>query len=321
MGSNEIGARQLLQRAAAALDQAPKLSSTSSLVIRASSEGDPAASASAVVQTHFDVDRSTHRAHLWLLEGYDYTSQVSEIYYDGETQYIQAAGVWRKSALPYEVADRVFARGSAVALADLGALGELQVSSATTAVPGTVTLRARISSEAIARTIAAAAAAAEAAAAAGGAAVPEPPPLADADLEIDIASDVPMIRALRVTSAGPHSSGDQRLHSYQSLSAEMRILSPSFQVIIPPTARAAASLGTEDLALAEGGVSAACLCTGCAACAACLACLVCISCVACIFPPLLAPVTATAAGTAIATAISTAVGASVGVATAIQQGG
>ena len=304
--AKQTNPRQLLETATATLGQAPKVSFSTTFVTHENSENNPGSSSSLSLQVQCDVDRVARKAHMVTIESYPHGSATNEYYYDGDVQYVRMGNGWRKGALSAAAAERLYARGGAFHLLNLDSIGTPELSTGQGTRP---TLTFRLPASALQN-------AAPAAAGAPASVV------GDAVVQVELAPNGRMVDVLRVETSAVREAGDDQLSGHQKTEVHVRILAPSFQVVIPDSVRkTAVLLGAEELALASTDTAFACWCTGCAACAACLACLACISCIACIFPPALIPVTATAAGAAVATAIAASTAISTGVATGIQSGG
>lgn len=304
--AKQTNPRQLLETATATLGQAPKVSFSTLLVSEESSERDPSTSSSASLQMHCDIDRSTRKAHMVTIESYPHASATNEYYFDGDVEYVRLGNGWRKSALSATAAERLFARGGAFQLLGIESVGTPELAGTQ---DGRNTLTFRVPAATLQNAAPAAANAPQQV-------------VGDAVVKVELAPNGRTIDVLRVESNASRDVGDDRLTARQTTEVHVRILSPSFQIVVPESIRATAfSVGAEELDLMNQDAAFACWCTGCAACAACLACLACISCLACFFPPALIPVTATAAGAAVATAIAASTAISTGVATGIQAGG
>jgi len=303
--AKQTNPRQLLETATATLGQAPKVSFSTMFVTHENSERDPAASSSVSIHIQCDVDRVARRAHMVTIESYPHGSATNEYYYDGDVQFVRVGHGWRRGALSAAAAERLYARGGAFQLLNLDSIGTPELKAGQGTRP---TLTFHLPAAALRN---AAPAATDAPTSVFG----------DAVVQLELAPNGRTIDLLRIETSAVRPAGADQLSGHQTTEVHVRILGPSFQVVIPDSVRKTAVMfGAEELALASTDTAFACWCTGCAACAACLACLACISCIACIFPPALVPVTATAAGAAIATAIAASTAISTGVATAIQSG-
>jgi hypothetical protein len=304
--AKQTNPRQLLETASATLGQAPKVSFSTNFITDETSEQNPATSSSVSLHVQCDVDREARKAHMVTIESYAHTSATNEYYYDGDVEYIRFGNGWRRSALSAAAAERIYGRGGAFQLLGIESIGTPELNAAQN---GRTTLTFRVP----AATLRAAAPAAENAPQAV---------VGDATVQVELAANGRTIDLVRVESTATRAVGDDQLTGRQTTEVHVRILSPSFQIVIPESVRANAfTVGAEELALISQDAAFACWCTGCAACTACLACLACLGCLACIFPPALVPVTATSAGAAIASAVAAATAISTGVASGIQSGG
>ena len=304
-------AKHLLELALAAMSRVEKVSISTSHIIRAYAPNSPKDSSMIVVKVEQDIDRSRKMAHMMIKEGYEHGSNLNEIYYVGDAQYVKTADGWRKSNVNADMQLSMFGPKGVFAIESLGALRAREFSIKPQDRENIVTLSTKISGQEVMNL----AAVAKAASQGQGS---EPGSVNDLEIEIDINRHTYLMEAFRIQSTGTSNN----IATHLSLESTIRPLAASFSIKLPAEVMAAAPpavAGIENLMLGSGA-QAACWCTGCTACTACLACLVCISCLACLFPPLLAPVTAAAAGSAIAASVAIAVSASTGIATAIQKG-
>lgn len=310
--STQPNPRQLLEDADSLTSRLPKVSLWTTFTIHNSARGTPG-TAESVVFVQCDIDRMKQVAHLVVNEGHAHTSNLIEIFYVGDTQYVKDDETWRRVRIQPEILEALFGRSGTLELMNIGYLRRRDLRTADSARrKGTVTLMASIPGKELTDAMPVAAADAI------------HDTFEDASVELDIDETTKLISGFRAQSAGSRGAATDGIDHHTQTDVKVRPLAPDFEINLPRTLAAAApapAAGVQSLALASPSATAAsCWCTGCAACATCVACAACISCLACLFPPLLAPVTATAAGTAIATATGVATSASIGVATAIQKG-